>query len=998
MKKTALLIASALTTFAAAAQSTPQFESQDGITAVGVYDSWEQSPFRTGELAGNVALIKNPFQNEYNPSEGVLAMQRSRFGSNRFGARIDLEEPIALSTKVRYVHAFIHKETEGRVMLIGLGTRTDRPGQKETEQFAVLSTSQVVTGEWFDAVFAISGAEGINVNTLVVVPDCESTHDLTADVAAYIDNIRINNNAAPSIAFEDYPLNFDRSTAMTRTDRYTSSISLTNESGGTQQISVGQLAAAKVFFDLTDQSFTAKIGEKASPTIGYSANTWMHSYIYLDRGQDGVFDMLNDDNGLPEEGSDIVSYSYIDGSNSLGVTGLSAGSSVQAPAFTVPADLVPGFYRLRYKLDWNNADPGGNVSTDNHIASNGGIIVDTRLNVHGDNVTIYRATAENGGGLNGDILKADGSDFTTEQIPFGKAFTISAQPAPGFRLSHIIVRHGYNLEGDSLIHGTAQYAEDTIPAYAFREGKYTLPAALIDGNVRLIPYFSATSGTSDTSTDYPTNFSKEEAVSSRTDRYLARVQLAASTGGTSSFNVSRADKHIYRDFTTRQLFVVPGDVIEPTIRYVGSGMHAYFYVDLDEDGQFSTSIDADGRPTMASELLSYTYLDGKNSAGEDIDTDALTPSTMPAFTLSNYLPAGVYRARLKVDYNNADPAGTWTEGGTENQIDENGGVVCDFLLNVHEAEHKLTVNTTGGTINGSAYKGLPATVTPGTAFQISARSTVPDWTCDSVVIRHGHRLDGPQYVHGNRQWSSYSVSPSTNISIPRDSVNGDVTISAVWTPSESADFRLVWNDEFDQADGTAEDAEKWHRHDRAKSTWNRFISNSDAEHALTGYVEDGAFLALCMPNPDTATDNVDMISGAIDTHTKFAFKYGRVEGRLRTEPHTGNFPAFWMMPEENVFGGWPYSGEIDIWEQINSENTSYHTIHSEWGNVLGNSSKPQKSGSVANVTNGNWHTFALDWTETLLTWYVDGVQVFSYAKSTDADALSNGQWPFDEKF
>ena len=31
-------------------------------------------------------------------------------------------------------------------------------------------------------------------------------------------------------------------------------------------------------------------------------------------------------------------------------------------------------------------------------------------------------------------------------------------------------------------------------------------------------------------------------------------------------------------------------------------------------------------------------------------------------------------------------------------------------------------------------------------------------------------------------------------------------------------------------------------------------------------------------------------------------------------------------------------------------------------------------------------------------WYVDGKQVGSYAKSTDADALSKGQWPFDKAF
>lgn len=40
----------------------------------------------------------------------------------------------------------------------------------------------------------------------------------------------------------------------------------------------------------------------------------------------------------------------------------------------------------------------------------------------------------------------------------------------------------------------------------------------------------------------------------------------------------------------------------------------------------------------------------------------------------------------------------------------------------------------------------------------------------------------------------------------------------------------------------------------------------------------------------------------------------------------------------------------------------------------------------------------MEWEPELLSWFVDGVKVFSYAKSKNADLLSKGQWPFDKPF
>lgn len=181
------------------------------------------------------------------------------------------------------------------------------------------------------------------------------------------------------------------------------------------------------------------------------------------------------------------------------------------------------------------------------------------------------------------------------------------------------------------------------------------------------------------------------------------------------------------------------------------------------------------------------------------------------------------------------------------------------------------------------------------------------------------------------------------------------------------------------------------------------MSTTEEEHLLTGYIEDGKFVARCLPNPFTATDNVAMISGGIETSGKVAFTYGKVEGRLKTTPHSGNFPAFWMMPQDNS-AGWPYAGEIDIWEQIDAQNTTWHTIHTRWANSTadgalcqGQGNNPPKSGTGTAI-NGEYHTFGLEWTPTILKWFVDGKQVFSYAKSANQSDLDLGQWPFDKPF
>ena len=240
---------------------------------------------------------------------------------------------------------------------------------------------------------------------------------------------------------------------------------------------------------MLEKTFTAKAGETLTPNFSYSAG-WMNGYVYLDRGNDGKFEYaLNDDYTIPE-GSDIMTYSYVetventegyksDGSKVSG----SARNFINPPAFTVPADLPNGYYRMRFKVDWGNVDPGGNTLESQSIKKNGGMIVDVRMNIHGDVCEVTQ------GQLNGDVLAADGTVLNKYQTPFGKPFTIKMSPAPGFTYEGIRVRHGYNLSGDSLVHSTPQYVDVYYPAYLFRGDTLTLPAEVMDGEVRIEGYF-----------------------------------------------------------------------------------------------------------------------------------------------------------------------------------------------------------------------------------------------------------------------------------------------------------------------------------------------------------------------------------------------------------------------------------------------------------------------------------------------------------------------------
>ena len=499
MKKNILFSAALMfLSLASSAQTTITFDSQD-YKSISVYDKWEESPFRTGVLSGNAAVTANPdvavdevMGVAPNPSDNVLALQRSRFGSNTFGVRIDLKEPIRMTKQLQYIHVMTYlkdKPADSRFMVIGLGKRVEDSWSWQTgeeEQFwATTNTNLAPKAGWQDVVVSFKGFSyskeenansGIDIYSLVLVPDVRSPHADATDWVAYFDEIVIDNNPDKRFSTDKYALTYDKDATTTRTDRSINSVGLV--SSGVTYTSTA--TSGKVYTDNTLVSvFSAKAGTTVQPTFNYTGS-WMSAYVYVDWNNNGKFEYTINENGTPAEGSEIVSYSaamigdtwYKSDGTTTG-NGNTIGSGV--PSFTIPAGTPAGLYRMRYKVDWNSIDPAGSTT----IISDGGGYVDLMLDVHGDKVSVSASQ------LNGDIvLASDESALQGYLTNYAQPLTVKDIPAPGFIQNGFDLKYGYNVNAIEQLdeNGNPNWILVNVPQSAIAaDGTYTIPAEYIRG-------------------------------------------------------------------------------------------------------------------------------------------------------------------------------------------------------------------------------------------------------------------------------------------------------------------------------------------------------------------------------------------------------------------------------------------------------------------------------------------------------------------------------------
>ena len=204
-------------------------------------------------------------------------------------------------------------------------------------------------------------------------------------------------------------------------------------------------------------------------------------------------------------------------------------------------------------------------------------------------------------------------------------------------------------------------------------------------------------------------------------------------------------------------------------------------------------------------------------------------------------------------------------------------------------------------------------------------------------------------------------------------------------------YKLVFCDEFNLSDGAQPDTAIWSRCQRYNSQWNRWVS--DSKDVI--YIKRGKLVCRAIPNSNEKGDTAKMLTGAIWTRNKYAFQYGRLLVRMKTNVITVNFPAAWLGRQQKDGNKAPY-GEIDVVEMFGSKQESNHNIHTQY--TLDNPKHGLRTSFKHDVDVTKWHVYGIEWTPKYVKWLVDGRLVGIYYKSSDKELLKKHQWTFDDKF
>lgn len=253
--------------------------------------------------------------------------------------------------------------------------------------------------------------------------------------------------------------------------------------------------------------------------------------------------------------------------------------------------------------------------------------------------------------------------------------------------------------------------------------------------------------------------------------------------------------------------------------------------------------------------------------------------------------------------------------------------------------------------------------------------------------------------------------------------DGQDLISAPFDSSRpgSGTWELVWSDEFA---GDRLDPDKWTHEVNCWGGGNNELQCYTAREA-NSFVQDGSLhlvareenyrgSSLPETDPNYHSDDTSaarkFTSARVSTRYKGDWRYGRIEVNALMPQGQGIWPAIWMLPTDYVYGDWPLSGEIDIFEAINLNashgNEMHGTLH--FGSLApGN----KQSGSSYLPEKNIWeyaHTYAIEWEQGKIRWYVDDIHFatqtqagwFTQFRSSEDEQLKMGEGaaPFDQRF
>ena len=262
-----------------------------------------------------------------------------------------------------------------------------------------------------------------------------------------------------------------------------------------------------------------------------------------------------------------------------------------------------------------------------------------------------------------------------------------------------------------------------------------------------------------------------------------------------------------------------------------------------------------------------------------------------------------------------------------------------------------------------------------------------------------------EYKFGNCDWNLESLpegGPCTNtsygytnrfITVPGENTTLEPVIYGTCENLEGGGYEdgwvLIWSDEFN---GTEIDESKW-GYDIGTGDWG--WGNGEAQYytnnANNSFIENGSLVIQALLQN---YGGANYTSARMVTRDQGDWTYGRFVIRAKIPTGVGTWPAIWMLPTDWVYGGWPYSGEIDIMEHVgfnpgNIVATAHCEIYNWWNGI-----PPQSGELMVNDFNTEFHDYIIEWEENSIKWYVDDTHYFTYSNNNQGSAY----WPFDQDF
>lgn len=206
---------------------------------------------------------------------------------------------------------------------------------------------------------------------------------------------------------------------------------------------------------------------------------------------------------------------------------------------------------------------------------------------------------------------------------------------------------------------------------------------------------------------------------------------------------------------------------------------------------------------------------------------------------------------------------------------------------------------------------------------------------------------------------------------------------------ERPGLELVWEDNFQGAEGSAPDPDSW-TYDLGAGGWGNNELQHYTDRPENVDLNGDGFLRITALREEF--EGAPFTSARLKSKGLQEFQYGRIDIRARAPQERGVWPALWMLGNDIDEVEWPLCGEIDIMEIFGQRSigVAAHGPGYSGGSALG-FPYTEADDNFAN----EFHIYSVIWDPEHITWMIDESIV---AAINPSDLPDFTPWVFDHPF